>query len=325
MDAPQRTWDGLAVAADRPAGATVVVRRSGSDSTDMLLLHRAARGVAFEGDWAWTSPAGCRQPGEAVYPAALRELAEEAGLAGLQPWAVDLSGPWAIFAVDVPTDIPVALVDPEHDRYVWAAADAAAGRVLPAFVGSQQRAAACVPRVRMAFRPMTARDLPAVVGWLAAPHVRHWWADDCGDADGVAAKYAPRLRGEDPTRMWVLEVAGRPVGMLQDYLVGADPEYADVTGDPDAVGFDYLIGEASYVARGLGTRMVWQFCRDVLRPGYPHAVHFVASPSERNHASLRVLAKCGFTAGRRIEGAEPLCEAAGPEVVCTLDVRHWLG
>jgi 8-oxo-dGTP pyrophosphatase MutT (NUDIX family) len=40
-----------------------------------LLLHRAHHGPDFAGDWAWTFPAGCRQPGERVYLSVLRELA----------------------------------------------------------------------------------------------------------------------------------------------------------------------------------------------------------------------------------------------------------
>src|SRR3954452_724669 len=141
-----RTWDGLEIATDEPIGSTVVVRRvSPAGETELLLLHRSVRGVDFEGDWAWTAPAGCRQPGEAVYPAALRELAEEAGLSGLQPWAVDLSARWALFAVDVPYDIEVDLVDPEHDRYAWLTAAAAAPRVRPVVVSEQQARACDVP------------------------------------------------------------------------------------------------------------------------------------------------------------------------------------
>ena len=71
-----QTWDGLSIAADTPTGATVVVRRRDlAGRLEFLLLHRNAEGADYEGDWAWTAPAGCRQPGEAVYPAALRELA----------------------------------------------------------------------------------------------------------------------------------------------------------------------------------------------------------------------------------------------------------
>nr|MBA2699207.1 NUDIX domain-containing protein [Nocardioidaceae bacterium] len=133
-----RTWDGLEIAAEHPQGSTVVVRRPRRDGLDYLLLHRNANGADFEGNWAWTAPAGARQPGEPVYPAALRELAEEAGLTGLSPWAVDLSQRWAIFAVDVPAHTVIDLVDPEHDRYEWLTPQECRRRVLPAFVAAQQ-------------------------------------------------------------------------------------------------------------------------------------------------------------------------------------------
>src|SRR4051794_22883875 len=98
------TWDGLEIAPDEPRGASVVVRRPavGDAGMELLMLHRNANGPDFEGDWAWTSPAGARQPGEAVFPAALRELAEEAGLGGADVadvFALDLSGGWAVFGV----------------------------------------------------------------------------------------------------------------------------------------------------------------------------------------------------------------------------------
>ncbi len=322
---PGRTWDGLEIALDEPIGSTVVVRRPAPRGLEHLVLHRVAKGIHFEGDWAWTSPAGCRQPGEAVYPAALRELAEEAGIESAAPWAVDLSGRWAVFALDVTGDSVIDLVDPEHDRYAWLTPQQAHARVLPDFVAAQQTRAAGVPAVAVAFRPMTEADLGSVARWQSAPHVREWWGDTSRDGDAVRARYAPRLRGEEPTRMWVVEVDARPVGYLQDYRVGDDDDYAVKTGDPGAVGFDYLIGEPGLVNRGIGTRMIWEFCRDVLRRDYPDAVHFLASPSHRNGRSLRVLEKCGFTPGLWIDPPGDPGEPADTEVVCTLDVRRWLG
>lgn len=322
----RRTWDGLEIAADRPTGSTVVVRRRGSrGETEVLVLHRNARGPGFEGDWAWTSPAGCRQPGEAVLPGALRELSEEAGLDGLAPWAVDLSGAWSCFAVDLPDDGRVELIDPEHDRFAWVSPDQAAGMVLPAFVAAQQGKAARAPSVALAFRPMEDGDFAAVARWQRARHVREWWDHRSPDEESVRARYAPRLRGEQPTRMWVVEVDGTPAGFLQDYRVQDYPDYAVSTRDPDAVGFDYAIGEPALVDRGIGTRMVWEFCRDILRVDYPDAAHILSSPSHRNHRSLRVLAKCGFRQGWWIDEVTAPAEPADAEIVCTLDVRHWLG
>lgn len=331
-----RTWDGLQIAADRPVGATVVVRRPGlTHAPEFLLLHRNAEGPEYDGDWAWTPPAGCRQPGEAVYPAALRELAEEAGIAGRRPWALDFNSPagaseepgrWAIFSLDVDRDIAIDLVDPEHDRYEWVTLEQAVSLIRPAWVATRGVAkAAGVPLVELTFRPMTDSDLADVARWQTAPHAVEWFHGDQVDEGSVRQRYAQRLTGEVPTRMWVVEADGVPVGYLQDYRVADHPEYAEKTQDPQAVAFDYLIGAPDLIGRGIGTRMVWEFCRDVLARDHPDAPRFIASPSHRNRRSLRVLEKCGFTQGLWID--EPAAPGRVPdtEVVCTLDVRHWLG
>jgi 8-oxo-dGTP pyrophosphatase MutT (NUDIX family)/RimJ/RimL family protein N-acetyltransferase len=328
-----RTWDGLDRALDDPHGSTVVVRRTHpTEGPQFLLLHRAVNGPNHEGDWAWTSPAGCRLPGEPVYPGALRELSEEAGIDGYDVWAVDLTQPapdgyqWAVFALDLHSQVAVTLTDPEHDRFEWLSAEEALRRVRPDFVADVQvRRLRDVPPARTAFRPMAEDDLPRVAQWWRTPHARPWFHGDNVTDDEVAARLGPRLRGEVPTRMWVYQVDGVPVGYAQTYRVGDHPEYAAKTRNPDAAAFDYLLGEPDLVGRGLGTRMVWELCRDVLRREHPDAVHHLASPSHRNAASLRVLEKCGFKQGLWID------ELVGPqgqpdtEIVCTLDVRHYLG
>jgi aminoglycoside 6'-N-acetyltransferase len=327
------TWDGRERALDDPQGATVVVRRpTTSGEPEFLLLHRAGEGADYAGDWAWTSPAGCRLPGEPVYSAAVRELSEEAGIDGYDVWAVDVTNraaggyQWAIFAVDVPHDQPVDLVDPEHDTYAWVTADEAQKRVLPADVGENQ-----VTRLRQAsfvrtsFRSMTAEDLPLVAGWWRQPHAEKWFHGREVSLEDVAARLLPRIRGEMPTRMFVFEVDGLPVGYLQSYCVADHPEYAAKTQDPDAVAFDYMIGDPARVGRGLGTRMIWEFCRDVLRRDHPDVVRFIASPSHRNTGSLRVLEKCGFTQGLWIDEPAGLHDRPDTEIVCTLDVRHYFG
>lgn len=321
-----RTWDGLEIAVDEPIGSSVVVRRLVEpQQVEVLLLHRAHHGPEYAGDWAWTVPAGCRHPGEAVYPGALRELAEEAGLTGLAPWAVDLSSRWALFAVDVPPDAPVDLVDPEHDRYEWLPAPLALARVLPAVVSEQQVRAVGVPAAEVRFRPMTDEDFAAVARWQAAAHVAAWWDQRSQDEDAVRRRYAGAVSGDEAVRMWVVEVDGRPIGMFQDYRLCDEPDYAAMTGYPEGVGFDYLVGDVELVGRGLGTRMIWEFCRDILHRDYPEVAHLVASPSHRNGRSLRALAKCGFTSGPRIRPPPEPGESPDVEIVCTLDVAHWLG
>lgn len=328
MSGPRRTWDGLEIAADHPHGSTIVVRRQRTEHPEFLLLHRNARGPGYEGDWAWTSPAGARQPDEAVYPAALRELAEEAGIVGMEPWPIDLSERWAVWGLDVGPDVEVDLVDPEHDRFAWVGHDEAMTRVRPRFV-----AAAGIGRMPppapgwFSFEPMTVDRLPELVRWRSQPHVLAWFHTELADVAAAAERYADRLDGRSATRMWSVHLGGRPVGYVQDYPVAAYDDYAVKMRDREAIGFDYLIGEPELVGRGLGPQLLWSYLRDVLCRDYPQAPRFTASPDHRNTRSLRALHKCGLVQGLWIDspGGGPDGDPAATEIVCTLDRFHWFG
>jgi aminoglycoside 6'-N-acetyltransferase len=162
------------------------------------------------------------RPGESVSGAAGRAVREAVGVP-LEPWAVDLSGECAWLAVDVPDAVRV---------------DAGA----PSGADPDERLAkvATIPAASPAFRAMTRADFRDVVRWQSQPYVARWWQGEARDVAGAEAHYGPALDGTDPTRMWVLEVNGRSVGMVQDYRIGDHPEWALLTARPDAVGFDYL-------------------------------------------------------------------------------------
>jgi 8-oxo-dGTP pyrophosphatase MutT (NUDIX family) len=135
----ETTWDGLPVAQDRPHAAAVVVWRRGDRGREYLLLHRHHQGPEHQGDWAWTSPAGARLPGENPRAAAERELFEETGL------RLRIAGPLehvtdevALFVAEAPQNVRI-VVDPEHDRFEWEPLEEAAGRCLPAVVGESFR------------------------------------------------------------------------------------------------------------------------------------------------------------------------------------------
>ena len=131
------TWDGLPVARERPFAIAIVVWRRGGTGTEFLLLHRLAPGgPRYEGDWAWTPPAGARQPGEAPALAASRELAEESGLAlPLTPLPeAPVSDDVAIYATEAPSDAEIIL-DDEHDEFLWLSLAEAVPKCLPSSVG----------------------------------------------------------------------------------------------------------------------------------------------------------------------------------------------
>jgi aminoglycoside 6'-N-acetyltransferase len=304
------TWDGLPVARDRPHGSSVVVRRPGPHGLQLLVLHRAFHGVDFDGDWAWTSPAGARLPGEPVAAGAARELFEEAGLTGYDVWPVDLSQDWAIWGCDVPAGADATLHDAEHDRFEWLAPERATARCLPAMIGANLSRVAQLPRVAVTVRPAAPADLDAVMAWRAAPHVRRRFGpvDDAGRAQLV-----DRLAGRAPVRLLLIVVDGLEVGYVQRYRIGHP---ADQT-----VGLDFLLGVPELTGQGLGARALWCALRYLTAPG-SGIRRVVADPGADNRASIAALAKAGFT---EVGRADPDRPGATDRVVMALDVGHWLG
>ena len=176
---------------------------------------------------------------------------------------------------------------------------------------------------RVAVRAMGRGDLPDVTRWRQSEHLHRWWASD-GDPtpERVTQLYGPSIDGMTPTRMWIAEVNGRSVGFVQDYRVGDYPEYAVLGPDPNAIGLDYALCE-EWSGRGLGARVLWEWMLRARRR-FPSATTFFAAPDHRNAASLRVLAKVGFTEGVWFD--EPQQDGSVATVVgCTVDVRRVLG
>lgn len=176
----------------------------------------------------------------------------------------------------------------------------------------------------VALRPLVRGDLPELVRWLGQDHVRQWYAVDGEPTpERVEAHYGADIDGTTPTRLWVAEVNGRSIGMVQDYRIRDYPDYALLTPDPEAVGFDYLIGEPAWVGRGLGTRMLWALLVG-LRRRYPDVATAFAAPDHRNTASLRVLAKLGFSKGAWFDEPEP-DGSISTVVGCSLDLAKVVG
>jgi aminoglycoside 6'-N-acetyltransferase len=150
----------------------------------------------------------------------------------------------------------------------------------------------------MSMRPITAADLPLVSRWLAEPHVAQWWRDP-SDLPSVRQAYLPGINGDDPTEVFIIEVAGAAAGLIQRYLVDDDPEWARAmaaTGvvPGGAAGIDYLIGAAGLTGRGYGTAAIATFTTMTLRR-YPQAGAIVAAPQQANVASWRALERAGYT------------------------------
>ncbi len=177
---------------------------------------------------------------------------------------------------------------------------------------------------RIGIRAMTRGDLDDVVAWRSSAEVQRWWSPgELSTREQIVTSYARRIDGLTPTRMWVVEVNGRSVGFVQDYRIGDYPDYAVLGPDPDAIGIDYAIGVDGWRGRGLGQRVLWAWMLRA-RTRFPEATSYFAAPDHRNAASLRILAKAGFTEGVWFD--EPQQDGSTTTMVgCTLDVRRVIG
>jgi aminoglycoside 6'-N-acetyltransferase len=133
------------------------------------------------------------------------------------------------------------------------------------------------------FAPLTEDDLPLLREWLEREHVRLWWREPIEDE-----------LTQDRSGRYVIVVDGRPVGMIQTYLVADHPDWEAVVGaEPGLAGVDLLVGEEDAVGRGIGPQALAAFAEEVVfaRPGTRACVATVEEPNRR---SWRAFEKAGF-------------------------------
>jgi RimJ/RimL family protein N-acetyltransferase len=147
--------------------------------------------------------------------------------------------------------------------------------------------------VSIRFEPLTRDDLPLLLVWLQKPHVAAWWRD-LQTLEHVEAEHLPSIDGTEPSYHYVIVVDGRPVGMIQWYLVSDFPEWEEILDVGEGVaGVDLLIGEEDATGRGLGPEVLRTFISEVVFENEEtHAV--VAGVEPGNTRSLRAFEKAGF-------------------------------
>ena len=149
----------------------------------------------------------------------------------------------------------------------------------------------------LGFRPLTEDDLELVAAWLATPHVRAWWRAPA-DIESVRAKYLPRIRGDEPTEVFVASLDGEPIGIIQRYRFLDHGSWAATIAAtehvfPGAAGIDYLIGDAARIGRGIGTAMIDRFSAQLFDE-LPDVDVIVVTPQADNRASCRALEGAGY-------------------------------
>ena len=155
----------------------------------------------------------------------------------------------------------------------------------------------------IAFRPMTAGDLPVLHEWLQREHVRRWWTKHETLAE-VTEHYLPAIEGRATTDLYFIVLDGVASGFIQTYLVSDHRDYQQLVEVGEGVaGVDLFLAEEQQLGRGVGTRVLAQFVRDVVF-AVPATRACVADPDAENRSSLRAFEKAGFFAVRQFVDPE---------------------
>jgi RimJ/RimL family protein N-acetyltransferase len=172
-------------------------------------------------------------------------------------------------------------------------------------------------RSPVTIRPLGRDDFPLLRRWLAMPHVQAWWGTEPLAPADVERKYGPRADGTDPTRVFVIEVANQPIGIIQCYRHRDYADWNRAVGIPVAAGLDYLIGEPAQCGRGFGPAAITCLVPHVFGL-YPEITAIVAVPQAANYASRRALEKSGFSLvdERKLDSDNP--SDAGPSAIYAL-------
>lgn len=147
--------------------------------------------------------------------------------------------------------------------------------------------------MEVTFRRLVDDDLPMLHRWLNDPAVVEWWEGDDVSWDAVVCDYGSPAA--DATEFWIASSDGSDVGWIQCYPAVDEPEESEpwfaLGVDRTAAGIDYLIGEAAYRGRGLGSAMIRTFVTDVVFGLHPQWSQACAAPQADNVASWRALEK----------------------------------
>lgn len=172
----------------------------------------------------------------------------------------------------------------------------------------------------MRFCPLTIADFNIMHEWFNQPHVQAFYSLHSWRFDEVEKKLMPYLSKTNPVKGFIASLKGTPVAYLQYSPLTHNPwPEQDL---PDSVitngaGIDFFIGAPSLIGKGLGSKVIDAFIRQVIWAQYEYCL---ADPDIHNLQSIKALNKCGFEHHKEISTTDPL----GKPVKLQLMIKHRL-
>lgn len=138
-------------------------------------------------------------------------------------------------------------------------------------------------------RELIDKDIPLFKKWLYAPHVARWYHDPLDWIDEVEKR--------DSEYKWlhhyIVEYDGEPIGFCQYYeYCNSGEVWHGSTQINGAYSIDYMIGDASYLRKGLGKEIIKHLIEKIKLEENAESV--IVQPELENKPSCNTLLSCEF-------------------------------
>lgn len=141
----------------------------------------------------------------------------------------------------------------------------------------------------ISMRLVNKKDISIIEMWLNKEYIKKWY----GDPKEWLAEIRNDGGGFDWLNHYIVMYEDTPIGFCQYYDCSKTPEGFEWDNEPQGTfAIDYLIGEETYLKKGLGTVIVQQLCQ--LISSLENPIQFVADPVPENTDSIKLLKRNGF-------------------------------
>jgi RimJ/RimL family protein N-acetyltransferase len=154
-----------------------------------------------------------------------------------------------------------------------------------------------MPNKKFSFKLFNKNHLDLVNKWQQESHVKEFWGND--EYAESYEEYVLRTSSDGSVVQYLIQFDEKPIGYIQYY-------WASKVGDgwwegysDDVVGFDFYIGEVSFIGRGLGSQVVQSFSQFLFNLGSVKSI--IADPSPNNSKIIHIIKKCGYEKKGRIK------------------------
>jgi len=159
---------------------------------------------------------------------------------------------------------------------------------------------------KISFRNMQESDLALLHDWLNRPHMRMHYQPEPISLEMVIAKYSARLQPIARVYTHIVLCDDNPIGKMQCYLIQDWAKYASEIGVQHGISLDLFIGDANYLGKGIGAKMLGAYIKEIVFPLFPSEDTVYICHEKNNLAALATSLSVGFQILRSVleEGKE---------------------